>query len=77
MIPKILKRKIPDHLFAVVGARADVGKFLVTFSSLERDRDIEYALDELNATTDETYKKAIRLILRDIRRHRRRYPNEV
>lgn len=66
MIPEEKREKIARRLDAEVGVRDDVGKFLYTFSALDVSRDAQYALDEIEHSTDYTYNKAINIVLEEI-----------
>lgn len=66
MIPEHLKAKINTRLFNEFGNREDIGNFLFTFSALETDRDTEYALEQLKESDDETFKRAIHIVLEEI-----------
>lgn len=69
MIPKHIQRVINSRLTKEVGYRADVGKFLFTFTALSASRDIEYAMEELESSTNEEYKKGIRIVIDEIVRN--------
>lgn len=66
MIPNELTARISSRLIEEVGFREDIGKFVYTFAAAPSGHDVDYALDELKRSTDQTYKKAINIVLEEI-----------
>lgn len=66
MIPQELIPGIASRLMTEIGVRQDVGQFVYIFAAAPSGHDTDYALDELNRSTDPIYKKAINIVLEEI-----------
>lgn len=67
MIPEHLRSKITKRITEECGVGDDtIGMFLFGFAALESDRDVEYALEELKASNNPFYKRAINIVLEEI-----------
>lgn len=66
MIPAELRDKISKRLTDEIGNREDVGNFVFTFAALNKNRDVDYAMEELDTSDDPIYKKAIGIVIEEI-----------
>ena len=63
MIPRHLEGAISDTLAKEFGDRKDIGDFLYKFSYLPVGYDLNYALVQMEHSTDPEYRRAIAIVL--------------
>lgn len=66
MIREEISEKVSRRLARECGFHIRLGEFCFWFCALSKDRDVEFALEELAASDDEVYKRGINIILEEV-----------